>query len=560
MRTLLLMSAFSLVLAAQQPIPATAPIQRVRLHPDEAWVTRVAKVRLPGAGTHRILLENLPSGLRVEDLQTAAKGPAGLHLGDLSLASDVRVVSETPEWKKLEGERDTLRERRDALEAQGEAAQQEFIFLKNLQATHDKELSSRMTYATPNPAGIVELGRNLQTRMLELLTGDRKRKRELEKLAREEGRVNAELQKRASERRTAPTRVTVEVTTLQEGTVDLELSYRTRAARWRPLYEARLSENREKLDVALYASVTQNTGENWQDVRLEISNARPSRSLAVPVYTSGQSVDWMKQPPQPAYAELADQQMRATKEMPVQTMPSNFALPAPAPVEEAVEASASVIEEASGLAATFLVEGAKDVPSDNEPHRFKVQARNLVPALTLFTTPRLDSTAYLLARFTAPSGLPLFPGSPVVRFAGNQRLGEAPLAIPTAGQPFSLGFGPYKSVRVTFQRVDQKHEQVGAFTKERQWTLREQIELDNDAAEALDIEVQDRILKPVSDQIKISLLPEFTAGWTEPTPGVRSWKLQLAPKGQKRLEMPLIIRAPKEGIVTGLDNLLPTGF
>ena len=279
----------------------------------------------------------------------------------------------------------------------------------------------------------------------------------------------------------------------------------------------------------------------------------------MPVYTAGQSVDWLKQPPPPLYAEAAAPMMKAAKEMPAQAVAQNVMAPAP-PAEDAVEPSASVIEEASGLAATFLVDGGKDVPSDSEPHRFKVQAREVEPSLTLFTSPRLDTTAYLLARFTAPGGLPLFPGSPVVRYAGNQRLGEAPLAIPAAGQAFSLGFGPYKAVRVAFRRVDQKLEQVGSFSKERQWTLREQIEVVNDGAEVVDVEVQDRILKPISDQVKIQLLPDFTTGWTESIPGVRSWRLNLAPKEQKTLDLPITIRAPKDGIVTGLEELFPKDF
>jgi uncharacterized protein (TIGR02231 family) len=562
MRTLMFFPLVSVVLVAQQVLPVDAPIARVRLHPDEAWVTRAARVHLSAAGTFKVQLESLPNGLRVEDLQAAAKGPSGLRLGDISVASDVRVVTETPEWKKLEAERDALREKRDTLEAQGEAAQQELVFLKGLQAAHDKELSGRMIYAVPNPTGIVELGKSLQSRMSDLLIAERKRKRELEKLSQEEGRINAEFQKRASERRTAPSRVTIEITSAQEGNVDLELSYRVRAARWKPLYEARLSENRKKLDLVLYAAVTQNTGESWQGVRLEISNARPSRSLAVPVYSAGQSVDWVKQLPPPVYPVMAaPAPPPAPKQMENRLSASQTMalgdLQRLAPAEEAVESSASVIEEASGLAATFLVDGAKDVPSDNEPHRFKVQAKDVEPALTVFTTPRLDTTAYLLARFTAPGGLPLFPGSPVVRFAGNQRLGEAPLAIPAAGQPFSLGFGPHKGVRVAFRRVDNKLEEVGAFSKERQWSLREQIELANDGNEALIIEVQDRILKSASDQVKINLQPDFTGGWTEAVPGVRSWKLTLAPSETKRVEMPLTIRAPKDGVVTGLGNILP---
>jgi uncharacterized protein (TIGR02231 family) len=551
-----MLPCLSLTLLAQDSIPLKAPIQKVRLHPDEAWVTRVGKARLPEAGTHKVVLEALPSGLRIEDLQVAAKGPAGLRLGDLALTSDVRVVTETPDWKRLEAEREALREKRDGLESQGEAAQQELIFLKGLQAAHDKELSARMTYGTPNATAILDFGKNLQTRMAELLTGERRRKRELEKLTREDQRIAAEMQKRANERRTAPSRVTVELTAPQAGEAEVELSYRTRSARWKPLYEARLAEDRSRLDLVLFASVTQTTGEGWAGVRLEISNARPSRSLAVPSFTRGETINWFKEPPPPPSPSLgfaSAGRMKADKSLQNQMMAEAAAPPPPPAPRPAEEATASVIEEASGLAATFLVEGRKDVPSDGEPHRFKVQSRELAPQLTVFASPRLDPTGYLLARFPAPSGLPLFPGSPVLRFAGNQRLGEAPLVLPTAGQPFALGFGPYKSIRVAFQKIDRKQEEVGTFAKERQWTLRERIELVNDGPEALEVEVQDRILKSGSDQVKISLPGDFTPGWTEPLPGVRSWKLKLGAKERKQVELPLTIRAPKDGVISGLD-------
>jgi uncharacterized protein (TIGR02231 family) len=561
MRAIFLLPALSLVLSAQEPILLEAPIQRVRLHPDEAWVTRSGRLRLTSSGTHRIQVAGLPPGLKVEDLQASARGPEGLRLGDLSVTSDVRVVTETPEWKKLEAERDALREKRDAIEAQGEAAKQELEFLKNLQAAHEKEISSRMTYATPSATAILELGRSLQTRAAELLAGERKRKRDLEKLSREEARVNAEIQRRSSERRTAPSRVTLEITSTQESPVEIELGYRTRAARWRPLYEARLSEDRKKLDLALYAAITQNSSENWSGVRLEISNARPSRDLSVPVYSGGVIVNWEKYlPPQPAPAVPYDAKRdlaSANQIMYRADMPKPVAEPQPVEAE-ATESSATVIEEATGLAATFLVEGRKDVPSDNEPHRFKVLAQNVNPQLSVFTTPRLETTAFLLARFVPPGGMPLFPGSPVVRFAGNQRLGEASLVIPSAGQAFSLGFGPYKSVRVAFQKVDRKLEQVG-FSKDRLWNITERAELDNDGGETLDVEVQDRILKSGNEQVKIALLPGFAPDWKEALPGVRAWKFKLSPKEHKALEMPLSIRVPKEGVVSGLGDLgLPT--
>ena len=551
------LSLCALCLAAQAPIALHAPIQKVRLHPDEAWVTRVGRVQLPGAGTHRLRLEGLPPGLRLEDLQVTAKGPAGSRLGDLALSSDARAVTETPEWKALEAEREGLRERRDGLESASEAAQQELAFLKGLQATYDKELSARLALAAPSATAVLELSRGVQGRLGELLAAERKRRRELEKLAREEARLDAELRKRAGERRNAPSRVLVEFGTPAAGVAEVALAYRTRSARWTPLYEARLSEDRARLELALYASVVQRTGEAWEGVDLEISNARPSRSLAVPAYTEGQEVNWWRGVRGGSGATAMVEVVAADQSMAqnyVSERIAPMAPPPPPPPAAAREATASVLEEASGLAATFRVEGSKDVPSDGEPHRFKVQVRELAPSLSLFATPRLDPTAYLMARFTAPSGLPLFPGAPVLRFAGNQRLGEAPLEIPAAGQPFSLGFGPYKSLRVSFVKVDRRQEEVGTFTKERQWTVRERIELAQDGPEALELEVQDRMLKPASDQVKVSLLPDFSSGWTEARPGVRSWKLKVAPGETRRLELGLAVRAPKEGVVTGLED------
>lgn len=550
----LFFTSVSLILSAQDPMALNAPIQRVRLHPDEAWVTRVGHIKLPGTGVHRLVITDLPAGLRVEDLQASARGISGLRLGDLSVSSEVRTVNETPEWKKLEAEREALRDKRDALEAQGEATQQELTFLKGLQATHDKELSTRMVYATPSAAPMLELGSAMQKRMTELLGAERKRKRELEKLAREEARLDAEMRKRSSDRRTAPSRVVIELSSPSEGMAEVELGYRTRAARWRPLYEARLSENRHRLDLVLYAAVSQNSGEAWEGARLEISNARPSRDLSVPEYHQGQTVGWERQLPPSSVPEMAPKMLpSADRSMNYQIM----APPPPSPPQEeaATEATASMIEEASGLAATFLVEGRKDVPSDNEPHRFKVLSRDMEPSLTIFTAPRLEASAFLMARFSAPEGLPLFPGAPVVRFAGNQRLGEATLSVPTAGEPFALGFGPYKSVRVAFRRTDVKLETVGAFTKERQWSLNERIELDNDGQDTLDVEVQDRVIKSGSDQVKITTQSGFAQDSKEAIPGVRTWSFKLGPKAHKQLDLPLTIRAPKEGLLTGLADL-----
>ena len=570
----LILPFLALCLAGQDPLALKAPITRVRLHPDEAWVTRTAHLRLEEGGVHRLQVADLPPGLRLDDLQVSAKGPSGSRLGDVSVQADPRTVTETPEWKQLEAEQDGLKDRRDGLESQAEALGQEEAYLKALQATQDKEISARLVYGKPDLPGLLELGKGIQGRLAQVLQQERKLKRDLGKLALEEQRLQAEMQKQQGKRRTAPSRVTVELSTPGAGSVDLELSYRNRQARWTPVYEARLAEDRKHLGLALYAAVTQKSGEDWDGVRLEISNARPSRSLAFAKYEGPQNIGWMLQAMDVASSNAgANISMESVRSVPkgrdftqmaqftpgvVGGVPAEnqyMPAPQPAPPSPAEEQNAQTIEEASGLSTTFSLEGAKDVPSDGEPHRFKVLARDLEPSMALVTTPRLDATAYQVARFATPGGFPLFPGSPVTHYAGAQRLGEAPLLLPPAGQPFTLGFGPYKGLRVSFRRADLKQETVGAFSKERQWTWKDRFELSSDGAEALEVEVQDRTLKSTDEKVKVTTLPETTPGFTEPVPGVRTWKLHLEPKGGASVTVATQVRAPQDGVVTGLDGL-----
>ncbi|MBK8726018.1 MAG: mucoidy inhibitor MuiA family protein [Holophagaceae bacterium] len=550
MRPAAILPFLCLTLAAQTVVDA--PIARVRLHPDEAWVTRIGQARVTGAGTAKFVIKDLPPGLGLDDLRVSAKGPEGSRLGDLGVSSEVRVVTETAEYKALLKEREGLRDRRDALEAEGESLQQELNFLRGLAAAYDKDISIKLAATAPNSASVVELSRGLGARQNEILGRERKRRRELEKLGEEEGRLQAELAKRSGGSREAPSRASIEITVPRTGDVELELSYRTRAARWVPAYEARLGADRKKLELVLFAAITQTSGEDWSGVKVEISNARASRSLAVPKYGGAQEAAWTVSPPPappppPApsmdgYASSQNTYVARTVEV------------VSAKLEEADEGEAATLEEAQGLATTFTLDGTKEVPADGEPHRFRVVAKELAPDLRLMAVPRLDPTVYQVARFATPSGIPLFPGAAIVQFAGTVRLGQTHLAMPTPGQPFELGFGPYRGVRVSYTRVDARKEQVGTFTKERQWTLKEKFEAANDTAEPVEVEVQDRILKSTVEQLKIAASPDTTPG-EERSPGVRTWTLRLQPKEGATVQLGTVIKAPLEGVLTGLEGL-----
>lgn len=550
MRSAWLIPCIALQLAAQTPL--TAPIRSVRLHPDAAWVTRTGSARVAGPGVHRLIVKDLPPGLSPDDVRVAARGPQGSRLGDLSVGAEVRKVTETPEYKALKAEWEGARDQVDALEAEGEALQREVLFLNGLQAAYDKEVSSRLTTALPSATAVVDLSKGLQGRLAEVLTRDRRRRRDLDKAREAFQRLNTELNKRNSERTTSPSQATVEVATDRAGEVEVDLTYRIAHAGWVPSYEARLSSDGRRLELALQATVRQSTSEDWKGVRVEITNARSGRNLAIAAYKGPLQLDADAPAPPPNPA----QEMRLRK-----------AAAPPAALEfaaaqnqmlsntRAEEDEARPIEEANGLAATWVLEGAKDIPADGEEHRFRVLARDFEPTLALVATPRLDPTVHRVARFPVPQGLPLFPGSPVVHYAGTQRVGQGRLELPAPSQPFQLAFGPFRGVRVELKRTDAVREAVGTFTKETQWTLRERISVANDTAEAVQVEVLDRELKPSSDRVKITALPEATPSKDGPTPGVRAWTVSVPAKGQAAVALGVQIRIPAGLVLEGAGEL-----
>jgi uncharacterized protein (TIGR02231 family) len=551
----------SAVVPVQPPISVSAPIQRVRLHPDEAWVTRVGNARIQFAGTHRFLVSDLPPGLGIQDIRISAKSPQGTRLGDFSIGIEARKVTESPDYLAIKKERDALQDHIDSLESSIEAHRQEISFLNEFRAAYDKDVSAKLAAGAISGASIIDVSKSLSDRLTAISAKVRSWLRELGVTREEINRLNTKMRQMASERSASPSRAIVEITTPSPGNVEIELTYRTRQAKWTPAYEGRLAADEKKLELTLFASVRQSSGEDWGNVKLEITNARASRSLELPRLSGAQVITWSDAPPPPPppparIAELSERAYKSVAQNIYIAPDLDMEESADAAMDEAAPAEAASIEEIKGLATTWALDGAKDVPSDGEPHRFRVVSTEIAPALALVAIPRLDPTVFRVARFPLPGGIPLFPNAPMVHFAGTQRIGESLLALPAAGQLIQLGFGPYRGIRVALSRIDAKKENIGTFSKEIQWTLQERFDISNDLNEGVAVEIQDRELRAGNDKVKIIFQPEVQPTNDKQLPGINCWKFDLKPNSTVNMPFTYQIRIPQGfGRTRGIENL-----
>lgn len=140
--------------------------------------------------------------------------------------------------------------------------------------------------ATGKPAALADLAAGTKVvgqRIAELKAGSRRDARAQRKIEKDLKALRAELKRLGSgtrERKTAE----VDLEVAQAGPVRFELSYMVTGAGWAPLYDLRLDADSAKPEMAMShaAQVRQSSGEDWENVTLTLSTARPTQVTQVP--------------------------------------------------------------------------------------------------------------------------------------------------------------------------------------------------------------------------------------------------------------------------------------
>ncbi len=221
-----------------------------------------------------------------------------------------------------------------------------------------------------------------------------------------------------------PDRLTaiVRIETAEAGEVTVNLSYLVYGAAWHPRYDARVDGDAARVQLTQQGLVTQNTGEDWRQVALALSTARPSATVRLPDEPDPWYLD-VYQPPSPSQPKMRKRRARgpmafgaaaADGAMP---MAQSIAVAEEYQPREMVLATANV--EQSGAAQVFHIGGRSDVPSDGSPHTLGIGAYDLPCRLEYIAEPVVSEGAHLRALPKNTTGTVLLPGEMYVFHAGR---------------------------------------------------------------------------------------------------------------------------------------------
>ncbi len=540
--------------AAETPAVEAAPdIREVTVYPSMARVTHRGPVSFAKAGPLRLDLLNLSDRLLEESFQVGGKGSAKVRILGSSLERVYFTREVDTKIAELQAEHDALTLERRALNDQREAADQERQFILALKAAYAGEQSNAMARGRLMVEDWRKAGSFVHTRLNALADDTRQIDTQRKALTEKITAIQTELDKLRSKRGRWTTTAHLDLEVVKAGAWKVEAAYLIGGAQWGMVYDARLSKNAKKVELQCFAQVRQHTGQDWNNIALTLSTARPSIGGSIPELDSRYLDFYQPRPPMPvsrsskrmnmeqsvgaAYDAAPEEKMRATAE---------------ADEEYEVELVAADVETV-GLA-VFSAPGKPSVASDNQPRRVFLLSKSWDAAIHYEAVPELSPHAYLAVKTKNPFAFPILAGR-MNLYMENNFVGRAWLKAAQPEEEMTLPFGTDERMKVTRTLLNRKTHEEGVISKTTRIEYRYRITATNQSRNAAaTLELVERL--PVSSQEKITVKPDDATkkAWTadKEKPGILRADLTLKPGAT--IELPLVfnVEFPRGKKLVGL--------
>ena len=490
---------------------------------------------------------DLPANLMVESLRVEGMGVVGLQIGSVEARP---VFSEALVQETERRLRQELMELRDLLRAQDDsvaAARLELDFIAALGREVPKSESQDIARGEVDPerwrtawSAIGQGASDAYARIRQAETEKRGLQAKIQQKERELNQVRTG--------RRASIEALVKLGAPAEGKAQIEISYQLGGASWRPLYDARLETESGALELVQIGEVRQNTGEDWRDVKLTLSTARPSQGAQPP-----QIDTWFVDFLQPQFAQEQAGTMNLKKSE-MRTLADSLPAEAAAPMAEMVAAPPVVAQvEAGGFAARYHIPGESSVAADSSPQKFVIAQREMTADLRVRAVPKVRPEAFLLGEVTFEGEEPLLPG-PLAIFRDGAFVGRSHLDLARPGETFELAFGADDRVRIDYRLVKGERSQEGIINKDQRFERRYRIEVTNHHDRDIAVTVLDQMPVPRDERIEVKLLRNMTSPSErnfEGRSGVVAWTSDYEAQEKKTINFGYDISFPEGETVPG---------
>jgi uncharacterized protein (TIGR02231 family) len=533
-----------------ETISFDSTVLKATVFPQGAEVTRLASGPVP-AGEHVITIKDLPGEIVKSSVRVEGTSPGGIEIGSVDV-SQVYIprAQDLGSRKKIEEEIGALKDQLAALsqDIQNAHSQRKLLNSLALRAIAPRrDQNGNLTIDSEQLGKLLDTTGSRLSRLSAIIgkaqIQQRKRQRKI-----------AELQQKLAEQ--APnqylqTVVKIHLNAQTAGVSKFAVRYNVSEAGWTPVYDAKLhiGEKGKNSSVKLVrrANVRQATTDNWENISLTLSTARPGGRTKPPVLSP--YILRVQPRPIPMPSPMTKTKRYKTRMAPKIAMEVQGS----ATMADSVPVRRQTVKIVfAGFLAEYKIPGKVTVSNKSAEKNVIIDTDDFNVDLAALVAPRLDSKAYLTAKFKLQSKAPFLPG-PVMLFRDGVFLGKTKLPLLNPGQSYKLSFGADNFIKVKRRKIARKTGESGFISKSRVETRNFATTIKNRHDFTMPIVVVDQLPYATHEDIQVSTLPGSTAPSRkniDKKRGILAWDFDLAANAEKVIKFGYQVTWPKDMIIT----------
>ncbi|QKJ48192.1 mucoidy inhibitor MuiA family protein [Proteus vulgaris] len=337
------------------------------------------------------------------------------------------------------------------------------------------------------------------------------------------------------------TQIVLSLGTSKNLTSKMRISYITPDAGWSPAYDIR-SQGMDKPILLTYkADVIQNTGLNWDKVKLVLTSTNPSLNITAPTLS-------------PWYLSLYNN----TAKFRNSNMDMKMAMPAPvseamneAPREQLSKGiTRYVTTNNNGINLSHTIALPYTLKNSTEPNTLVINQKEVVADYRYLTTPKLVEEVYLQAEVKDWENLNLLNGRANIYYM-NSFVGNSYINTNELTELLSIPFGIDKNIqisRINNEKIRKEPIFIGTTIEQKESYT---IKVRNTYNSPVKVTIYDQL--PLSQENNINVADAvYKDGVLDKDTGEIKWNITLGAKEEKSLPLNYTLSYPKNRQIMGL--------
>jgi len=208
----------------------------------------------------------------------------------------------------------------------------------------------------------------------------------------------------------------------------------------------------------------------------------------------------------------------------------------------------AVVEE-SQLSTSFVINTPYDIYSNQKPQAVRLKKYDLPAEYSYLTAPRLDETAFLIAKISNWSKLNLLPGSANL-IIDNNFAGSSYINPNSTEEKLTLSLGRDERIVTKRERVNEEGS-TSFFGNSQKRVYTYEISVKNTRSESVKIDVKEQFPLSTEKDIEIKLVETSNAD-VNTDRGELTWSLNLKAGETKKLKFSYSVKLPKDKVISGM--------